>query len=69
MFPGGFAISMITGHRFSEAKGPAPGYAMSLREDRRNVLGDRIRSQLTIGPDGTLQLIARAWAVRERTPH
>ena len=54
---------------FLGGQGPAPGYAMSLREDRRNVLGDRIRSQLPLDPDGTLQLIARAWAVRERTPH
>jgi len=54
---------------FLGGQGPAPGYSMSLREDRRNALGDRIRSQLPIGPDGTLQLIARAWAVRGRTPH
>lgn len=54
---------------FLGGQGPAPGYAMSLSEDRRNALRDRIRSQLPIGPDGALQLIARAWAVRGRTPH
>jgi SAM-dependent methyltransferase len=54
---------------FLGGQGPAPGYAMSLSDDRRNALRDRIRSQLPIAPDGTIELIARAWAIRGRTPH
>jgi SAM-dependent methyltransferase len=53
---------------FLGGQGPAPGYAMSLSEDRRNTLRARIRSQLPVAPDGTIQLIARAWAVRGRAP-
>ncbi|HEX4988635.1 MAG TPA: SAM-dependent methyltransferase, partial [Candidatus Binatia bacterium] len=51
---------------FLGGQAPAPGYAMSLSEDRRNTLRDRIRSQLPVAPDGTIELIARAWAVRGR---
>ena len=54
---------------FLGGQGPAPGYAMSLSEERRNTLRDRIRSQLPVAADGTIQLIARAWAIRGRTPH
>src|SRR3990172_6322891 len=51
---------------FLGGQGPAPGYTMSLSEDRRNRLRDRIRSNLPVSPDGTIRLIARAWAVRGR---
>jgi hypothetical protein len=37
---------------------------MSLSEDRRIALRDRIRANLPIKGDGTIHLIARAWAVR-----
>jgi SAM-dependent methyltransferase len=53
---------------FLGGQGPAPGYAMSLSEDRRNKLRDRVRSQLPVAPDGTIELIARAWAVSGRVP-
>ena len=53
---------------FLESQAPVPGYAMSLSEDRRNTLRDRIRSQLPVAPDGTIELIARAWAVNGRAP-
>jgi SAM-dependent methyltransferase len=53
---------------FLGGQAPAPGYAMSLSEERRNTLRDRIRSQLPVAADGTIQLIARAWAVRGRAP-
>lgn len=43
---------------------PAPGYCMSLSEDRRAALRDRIRSTLPFRDDGSVHLIARAWAVR-----
>ena len=53
---------------FLGGQGPAPGYAMSLSEERRNVLRDRIRRALPIASDGSIPLIARAWAVRGRRP-
>jgi SAM-dependent methyltransferase len=49
---------------FLGGQAPAPGYCMSLSEDRRVALRDRIRANLPIKNDGTIQLIARAWAVR-----
>lgn len=48
---------------FLGAQGPAPGYAMSLSEDRRARLRDRIRRTLPIASDGSIALTARAWAV------
>ena len=51
---------------FLGGQGPAPGYAMSLDEKCRNALRDRIRSNLPIAKDGSIHLIARAWAVRGR---
>ena len=52
---------------FLGGQAPAPGYAMSLSEERRGALRDRIRASLPIAPDGSISLIARAWAVRGRT--
>jgi SAM-dependent methyltransferase len=43
---------------------PAPAYAMSLTEEGRTALREKIRSSLPISPDGSIHLIARAWAVR-----
>ena len=51
---------------FLGGQAPAPGYAMSLTEERRAALRDRIRSKLPIANDGSINLIARAWAVRGR---
>jgi SAM-dependent methyltransferase len=49
---------------FLGGQGPAPGYAMSLSEERREVLRERIRSSLPIAKDGSILLVARALAVR-----
>ncbi len=49
---------------FLGGQGPAPGYAMSLDEDRRTVLRELIRSRLPVEPDGSIALSARAWAAR-----
>src|SRR6185436_12586142 len=54
---------------FLGGQGPAPGYAMSLSEERRDALRDRVRARLPIAADGSLDLIARAWAVRGRALH
>ena len=51
---------------FLGGQGPAPGYAMSLSEERRGVLRERIRAALPIASDGSIDLMARAWAVRGR---
>jgi SAM-dependent methyltransferase len=51
---------------FLGGQGPAPGYATSLAEPDRNALRDRIRSALPIVADGSIDLIARAWAVAGR---
>ncbi len=51
---------------FLGGQAPAPGYAMSLSEERRGALRDRIRAKLPIARDGSIGLIARAWAVRGR---
>jgi SAM-dependent methyltransferase len=51
---------------FLGGQAPAPGYAMSLSEECRAALRDRIRATLPISGDGSIALIARAWAVRGR---
>jgi SAM-dependent methyltransferase len=49
---------------FLGGQGPAPGYVMSLSEARRAALRERIRAALPVASDGSIHLIARAWAVR-----
>ena len=49
---------------FLGGQGPAPAYAMSLDESTRARLRDRIRQRLPVQADGSISLIARAWAVR-----
>ena len=51
---------------FLGGQGPAPGYAMSLSEERRATLRERIRSELPVAKDGSIHVIARAWAARGR---
>lgn len=51
---------------FLGGQGPAPGYAMSLSEERRAALRERIRAGLPTAADGSIHLVARAWAVRGR---
>lgn len=53
---------------FLGGQAPAPGYAMSLSEERRARLRERIRSRLPVAGDGSIDLIARAWAIRGRVP-
>jgi SAM-dependent methyltransferase len=49
---------------FLGGQGPAPGCAMSLSEEKRVALRERVRSTLPASPDGSIHLTARAWAVR-----
>ena len=49
---------------FLGGQGPAPAYAMSLDETARARLRERIRERIPILADGSISLIARAWAIR-----
>jgi len=43
---------------------PAPKYALSLDEPKRNDLREHLRAAVPTASDGTINLIARAWAVQ-----
>ena len=49
---------------FLGGQGPAPGYVASLPADHRDELRGLLRDRLQAEPDGSIQLSARAWAVR-----
>jgi len=49
---------------FLGGQGPAPAYAMSLDETARARLRDRIKERIPTAANGSISLIARAWAVR-----
>jgi trans-aconitate methyltransferase len=51
---------------FLGGQGPAPAYAMSLDEGRRQELREHIRAALPVAHDGSIALMARVWAVRGR---
>jgi SAM-dependent methyltransferase len=53
---------------FLGGQGPAPGYAMRLDEAARMRLREAIRARLPLQPDGSVSLVARAWAVRALVP-
>ena len=53
---------------FLGGQAPAPAYAMSLGQERRAALRERIRASLPTNAEGEHHLIARAWAVRGIIP-
>jgi hypothetical protein len=53
---------------FLGGQGPAPSYAVSLGEEQRTALRERLRTTLPTAPDGSIPLVARAWAVRGARP-
>jgi len=53
---------------FLGRQGPAPGYCMSLPDDRRACLRNHLQATLPVAPDGTIRLTARAFAVRGLKP-
>lgn len=53
-------------HPFTLGAGPAPGYCMSLPEERRMALKSLLQERL--GMDAPVRLGARAWAVKARRP-
>ena len=48
---------------FLGGQGPAPGYALALDEGRRAALREALRARLPVAADGSIPLVARAWAV------
>jgi SAM-dependent methyltransferase len=53
---------------FLAGTGVAPAYAMSLPQALREALRERIRASLPIDSDGSIRLVARAWAIEGRKP-
>ena len=51
---------------FLGGQAPAPGYNMSLNEAERAALWELLHRRLPIRPDGSIHLVARAWAVKGR---
>ncbi|MFN8420283.1 MAG: methyltransferase domain-containing protein [Anaerolineae bacterium] len=51
---------------FLGAQGSAPSYVQTLTEAQRIALRDRLRATLPSAADGSISLIARAWAARGR---
>ncbi len=49
---------------FLGGQGPAPSYVARLDPSSRRALEERLRAALPLRPDGSLSLVARAWAVR-----
>ncbi len=49
---------------FLGGTGPAPSYVASLTPEHRSALAARLEQELPHGPDGSIRLIAAAWAVR-----
>jgi len=53
---------------FLGGQGPAPAYVASLAEAERSELRERLRRRLPSAADGSIPLVARAWAARGRKP-
>lgn len=53
---------------FLGGQGPAPTYCTALGDERRAQLRERLRTTLPIRRDGSIRLIARAFAVRGARP-
>lgn len=53
---------------FLGGRAPAPAYAMSLPEEQRARLRERLRARLHPDSDGMIRLTARAWAVKGVAP-
>jgi hypothetical protein len=49
---------------FLGGQGSAPGYVMSMSEESRTRLRERIYNSLPFALDGSIPLVARAWAIK-----
>lgn len=54
---------------FLGGQGPAPAYLASLTGPEQVALGHAVRASLPIAADGTISMVARAWAVKGRTSY
>jgi SAM-dependent methyltransferase len=53
---------------FLGGQGPAPGYALALDEGARAALREAVAARLPVAADGSIPLVARAWAVAGTRP-
>jgi len=53
---------------FLSGTAPAPGYVASLDDPARIALRERLRASVAHEPDGSIRLVARAWATRGHRP-
>lgn len=53
---------------FLGGQGAAPAYVATLDGDRRAAIREGLRQRLPVAGDGSIALVARAWAVRGRSP-
>jgi SAM-dependent methyltransferase len=53
---------------FEAGKGAAPAHLMSLPEPDRAAVEQRVRDALPFNTDGSIELVARAWAARGQIP-
>ncbi|MGA7671728.1 MAG: methyltransferase domain-containing protein [Nitrolancea sp.] len=53
---------------FLGGQGGAPTYVKTMPEEQRNALRDALRAKLPTRDDGSIPLIARAWAIRGQRP-
>jgi len=49
---------------FLGGQGPAPTFVLSLDESEKNYLRNALRACLTTQPDGSISMVARAWAAK-----
>ena len=52
---------------FLGGTGPASAFVAALAEPARSALRERLRASVEAEPDGSIRLVARAWAVRGRS--
>ena len=52
---------------FQGGAGPAPSYVAALDREARTALEDELKAALPKSPNGSIRLVARAWAVRGST--
>jgi SAM-dependent methyltransferase len=53
---------------FLSRQGPAPAYLASLPDDLQAAIRDALKARLATEPDGSLRMMARAWAVQGTVP-
>jgi SAM-dependent methyltransferase len=52
---------------FTSGDFPAPRYALSVSPEQREALRERLRQTIPVADDGSVRLVARAWAIRGST--